>query len=162
MNRRLYRSDSERVLGGVAGGVADYLDADPSTVRVIWAVLALITGGVFFILYIVMWIVVPLGLELPLGPESPQPADGAGASGGEPGAKPGAAAPAAWNAQPSRRRARHSGGGSWIVGVILIGTGLYFLAREYFPWLNPARLWPLGLVVLGVLLLVVAMRRRPA
>ena len=152
MNRRLYRSDSEKVLGGVAGGVAEYLDADPSIVRVIWAVLALITGGVFFVLYIVMWIVVPLG------PESPLPAAAADASGGEPGA----ATPAAWNAQPPRRRARHSGGGAWILGVILIGTGLYFLAREYLPWLNPDRLWPLGLVVLGVLLLVVAMRRRPS
>jgi phage shock protein C len=155
MNRRLYRSDSEKVLGGVAGGVAEYLDADPSIVRVIWAVLALITGGVFFVLYIVMWIVVPFG------PESELPVDAAAASGGEQGGEPGAAAPAAWNARPARRRSRGSGGGSWIVGTVLIGLGLYFLAREYVTWLDVNRLWPLGLVVLGVLLLLVAIRRRP-
>ena len=61
MNRRLYRSRRDSVLGGVAGGVADYLDVDPSIVRIIWAILALVTGGLFLILYIVMWIVVPEG-----------------------------------------------------------------------------------------------------
>ncbi len=61
MNRRLYRSRRDSILGGVAGGVADYFDMDPSIVRVVWAVLALVTGGIFLVLYIVMWIVVPEG-----------------------------------------------------------------------------------------------------
>ncbi len=61
MNRRLYRSRRDSMLGGVAGGVADYFDMDPSIVRVAWAVLALVTGGIFLVLYIVMWIVVPEG-----------------------------------------------------------------------------------------------------
>ena len=61
MNRRLYRSRRDSILGGVAGGVADYFDMDPSIVRIVWAVLALVTGGIFLVLYIVMWIVVPEG-----------------------------------------------------------------------------------------------------
>ena len=61
MNRRLYRSRRDSILGGVAAGVADYFDMDPSIVRVVWAVLALVTGGIFLVLYIVMWIVVPEG-----------------------------------------------------------------------------------------------------
>ena len=93
MNRRLYRSQTESVLGGVAGGVADYFDQDPAIVRVVWALLALITGGVFLILYIVMWIVVPLG------PEPPEVAVG------QP-AVPGVDPVSGWNAQP--RRARRS------------------------------------------------------
>ena len=59
MTRRLYRSRTDTILGGVAGGVADYLDVDPSLVRIIWAILAVVTGGIFVVLYIVMWIVVP-------------------------------------------------------------------------------------------------------
>lgn len=59
MNRRLYRSVHDRVLGGVAGGVADYFDLDPSLVRVAWAILILASVGGFLLLYIVMWIVVP-------------------------------------------------------------------------------------------------------
>ena len=156
MNRRLYRSETEKVLGGVAGGVSEYLDVDPSIVRVVWAILALITGGVFFVLYIVMWIVVPLAPE----PAMPPGADAAGAAEGDPQA-PSAASPS-WMSPPARRARRHSGGGSWVIGLFLIGLGLYFLAREYFPAVNVDRLWPLGLVLLGVVLLLGALRRRPA
>jgi phage shock protein C len=147
MNRRLYRSQTESILGGVAGGVAEYFDLDPALVRVAWALLALITGGVFLILYIVMWIVVPLG---------PEPTPGV-----EPGTTEGADPVSGWNAQPRRAR-RSSGSGSWIFGLVLIGLGLYFLAREYLPDINFNRLWPLGLVLLGVILLFGAIRRRPA
>jgi phage shock protein C len=146
MNRRLYRSQTESVIGGVAGGVAEYLDVDPAIVRVIWALLAIITGGVFFLLYIVMWIVVPLA------PEGEEPTEGNPVA-------PGAAAPSGWNPQPARRARRRSGSGSWIFGLILIGLGLYFLAREYLPNVDFDRLWPLGLVLLGVVLLFGAIRR---
>ncbi len=59
MNDRLYRSRDERVIAGVAGGVAQRFDIDPSLVRVAWVILMLLTGGVFLLLYIVMAIVVP-------------------------------------------------------------------------------------------------------
>lgn len=57
MNGRLYRS-RDRILAGVAGGVADYFDVDPSLVRVMWAV-SIIFGGLTLFIYIVMAIVVP-------------------------------------------------------------------------------------------------------
>jgi phage shock protein C len=60
----------------VAGGVAEYLDVDPSIVRIVWAVLAIVTGGIFFVLYIVMWIVVPEGAQVPGMPRY-QPGPGA-------------------------------------------------------------------------------------
>jgi phage shock protein PspC (stress-responsive transcriptional regulator) len=160
MNRRLYKSPTERVISGVAGGVAEYLDVDPSIVRVVWALLALITGGVFLVLYIVMWIVVP---EVPEGPEVPfTPGEGGPEAIDPATGQPVPASPSTWSAQPVRRARRGSGGGSWVFGLILIGLGAYFLAREYLPDIDVDRLWPLGLVLLGVLLLFAAMRRRPA
>lgn len=153
MNRRLYRSRREEMISGVAGGVAEYLDLDPSIVRVVWAVLALITGGVFFIVYVVMWIVVP---QAPEGPEMAE-AGGADSAGSAPSA--GWVPPSGWAAQSGHRARRHSGGGSWVFGLILIGVGIYFLAREYLPDIDVDRLWPLGLVVLGLLFMVVAFRR---
>jgi phage shock protein PspC (stress-responsive transcriptional regulator) len=149
MNRRLYRSHTESVLGGVAGGVAEYLDVDPAIVRVVWALLALITGGIFFILYIVMWIVVPYG---PDAGEAPA---------GDPAAADGSASPT-WNAQPQRRPRNRSAGGSWVFGLILVVVGLYFLGKEYLPDLDLDRLWPLGLVLVGVVLLFGALRQRQA
>ena len=45
MAERLYRSRDDRMLAGVAAGVAETLDADPSLVRIAWALLAILTGG---------------------------------------------------------------------------------------------------------------------
>ena len=59
MADRLYRSRDDRMLAGVAAGVADTLDLDPSLVRIVWALLTIFTGGIAFVVYIVMAIVVP-------------------------------------------------------------------------------------------------------
>lgn len=64
MNRRFYRSRTDTILGGVAAGLANYLNADPALVRIAWAVLTPLTGGAAFLAYIVAWIIVP---EEPVG-----------------------------------------------------------------------------------------------
>lgn len=60
MTDRLYRSPTDRVIAGVAGGLATYLNLDPSLVRIAWVLLAIFSGGIFVLVYIVMMIVVPL------------------------------------------------------------------------------------------------------
>jgi phage shock protein C len=59
VNERLYRSVDDRVLAGVAGGLADRLGIDPALVRIVWALLGIFSGGIFVLIYIVMAIVVP-------------------------------------------------------------------------------------------------------
>src|SRR5580765_8388181 len=59
MNRRLYRCRHDRRLAGVASGVAEYFELDPSLVRVLWFV-SIFFGGVTLLLYIGMAIIVPL------------------------------------------------------------------------------------------------------
>ena len=59
MTTHLYRSREDRMLAGVAGGLAELWDADPSLVRIIWALLVVLTGGIALVGYIVMAIVVP-------------------------------------------------------------------------------------------------------
>lgn len=56
--KRLYRSRSDRMIGGVCGGLGDYLNIDPTLVRLAFAILAL-AAGPGLPLYIIMWIVVP-------------------------------------------------------------------------------------------------------
>ncbi|MGQ9622460.1 MAG: PspC domain-containing protein [Candidatus Caldatribacteriaceae bacterium] len=58
MERRLYRSRRERILGGVCGGIAEYFGIDPAIVRII-AVLLILVGGGAILAYIVAWIIVP-------------------------------------------------------------------------------------------------------
>ena len=64
MNDRLYRSRDDRMIAGVAGGMAERWDADPSLVRLLWVLATVFTGGIALIVYIVMAVVVP---EDPLG-----------------------------------------------------------------------------------------------
>lgn len=64
MNGRLYRSRDDRIIAGVAGGLAWNLNIDPSIVRILWVVLVPLTGGFILLLYFVMAVIVP---EQPLG-----------------------------------------------------------------------------------------------
>jgi phage shock protein C len=69
--RRLYRSSTDRWIGGVAAGVADYFDVDPLIVRILWIVVAIFTALIpATIVYIVMLIVVP---EEPVDWPQPSP-----------------------------------------------------------------------------------------
>ena len=59
-SRRLHRSTTDRRIGGVCGGVAEFLEADPTIVRLIWAI-SFFVFGVGGILYLILWFVLPLG-----------------------------------------------------------------------------------------------------
>ncbi len=56
--RKLYRSRSDRMLGGVCGGLAAYLGMDPTVVRLI-AVATILLPGPSIIAYLLAWIIVP-------------------------------------------------------------------------------------------------------
>jgi phage shock protein PspC (stress-responsive transcriptional regulator) len=58
--RRLMRSRDHRVIGGVAGGMAEHFDTDPGLIRVLFLVLALFTAGLAAIVYVVLWVITPL------------------------------------------------------------------------------------------------------
>lgn len=76
MSEHLHRSRDDRMLAGVAGGLAEMWDADPSLVRIVWALLTIFTGGVALLVYIVMAIVVPEeddDYERPMPPMPPAP-----------------------------------------------------------------------------------------
>ncbi len=56
---RLYRSRSDRMLAGVAGGIAKYFNVDPTLVRLLFVLFAL-AGGPGLLVYIIMWIIMPV------------------------------------------------------------------------------------------------------
>ena len=59
MDQRLTRSHTDRMLTGVAGGMAEYFDIDPVIIRLLWVLGALFTGGVLLVAYFVMAIIMP-------------------------------------------------------------------------------------------------------
>ncbi|SKC10649.1 PspC domain-containing protein [Dyadobacter psychrophilus] len=65
-NNRLFRNTNSKVLGGVASGIADYLDIDVTIVRVLFVLGVFIPVTFPIILfYIVLWIVMPDGARRP-------------------------------------------------------------------------------------------------
>ncbi|MFI5123792.1 MAG: PspC domain-containing protein [Chitinophagales bacterium] len=58
-HRSLYRSENDKMLGGVCGGLAAYLRIDSSVMRIIYAVLILGSFGTALLLYIILWVVLP-------------------------------------------------------------------------------------------------------
>jgi phage shock protein C len=57
--RRLYRSRADRQMTGVAGGLADYLEVDPTVVRIVWVVAAFTTFPIAPILYFILAMIIP-------------------------------------------------------------------------------------------------------
>jgi phage shock protein C len=172
MADRLYRSRDDRMLAGVAGGLAEMWDADPALIRIVWALLVIFTGGVALLVYIVMAIVVPEADDVvqvhgqPTQPTSSAP-DGTGSA--TPAASGWVSPPpsdrqARAEARAARRAARadrRGTSGGAILGGLLILLGVYFLVRQYLPSIDFNWFWPLALVALGVVLLLSALGRGP-
>jgi phage shock protein C len=58
MERRLYRSKSDRMLGGVCGGLGDYLGIDPTFIRIFFFIIVF-GGGAGFWIYVLLWFLIP-------------------------------------------------------------------------------------------------------
>lgn len=57
--RRLERSSTDKKIGGVCAGIANFFDLDVTLVRFLWLV-AVLFGGTGFLAYLIAWIVIPL------------------------------------------------------------------------------------------------------
>lgn len=172
--RRLYRCRNDRQLAGVAAGMAEYLELDPTVVRILW-ILSAFLGGFTILLYIILAFVMPLE-PLPVAGSTP-PAGAAPAVAdavtGDP-ASDGVAttvtagtidpAPVSWTAPAAHEhRARGEGRLGFGVGIVLVVFGAIALTGPLFPgWVAGVALGPAFLVALGVALVIVAMRRPAA
>jgi len=73
--RRLYRSRKDRILGGVCGGLGEYLNVDPNLIRLLWIFLTFFYG-IAVLVYVAAWILLPeepLEAEVDVQPAPPRP-----------------------------------------------------------------------------------------
>lgn len=140
MNRRLYRCRHDRKLAGVAAGVAEFFDLDPTLVRILWF-LTIFVGGLGILVYIGLAIIVPL----------------------EPLTEGEATAEAAGVTESHRHARRGSGRATTFIGFVLILFGALAFIDVLLPaWSDSWRyLWPAFLVGIGALLVAGAVRREP-
>ena len=133
MNKRLYRSHKEKMIGGVCGGLAEYFDIDPVFVRILFVV-AVFAGGSGVLGYIICWIIIP---EQPYIVPAPAVTDAPQQS---PIAPPTVA-------EPSNHK------GSLSAGVVLIIIGGLFLADNFLPHFHFRDFWPIVMILLGIAIL---------
>jgi phage shock protein C len=132
--KKLYRSEDQRVIGGVCAGLARYFGVDPVLMRLIFAALALVQGlGV--IAYLIIWLVVPDEKDRELSGE-----DSIRANLDD------------MRAQVSQLGSRFSEGqqGTVLIAVILIALGAIFLLGQFVPM---HIVWPVALIAVGGFLL---------
>lgn len=134
MQRRLYRSRSEKILGGVCGGLGEYFDVDPVIVRLTTVVLLFVTGGVVVPLYIASWIIIP---RIPLAFTS----DSATAP----------TAPEVINETPVERETpdERTLFVRILPGALLVLFGAFALLRHEF-WWDWVDLMPVALILIGM------------
>ena len=57
--KKLFRSKSNRMLFGVCGGLGEYLNTDPTVIRILWVILAFSSLGFALLLYLIMALLIP-------------------------------------------------------------------------------------------------------
>ena len=156
MKKRLFRSNTDMMIGGVCGGLGEYLGIDPTIIRIFFVLLALANGAGAWI-YLLLWLVLPRAgqSESTTWEENMRVASGEIR---ERARSLGTALRSALSSDSSHATA--------IVGAVLIAAGALFLLRNldirwlrWLRWLNLGTLWPLLLVAAGVALLVRRVRR---
>lgn len=62
MNKKLYRSNTNRMLCGVCGGIGEYFNIDPTIVRLLWALFA--CSGTGLLAYLIAAVIIPLDMDV--------------------------------------------------------------------------------------------------
>ncbi len=141
--KKLYRTVQDKVIGGVAGGLAEYFDIDVVVFRLLFVLLVLFGGG-GLIAYIVMWIVIPpqkISFQYNNGTTSNQ-----GPANQGPDKQPDDLSDKSRQTPTKKSTPSNT---SLIAGIILIAMGVLFLINRMMPWVNLGNFWPVLLIFGG-------------
>ena len=161
MPTRLERSITDKAVAGVCGGIAEYLQVDPTLVRVFFVLGTIFTGGLGLLGYIVLVVLMPLpGQPVPFVKTSAVTTSTVedAAAGGDPAGAAPLVAPAA-AARPSDPEVAERNRAAF--GIVLIALGAIFLLSNagLFRLVRWDLAWPLVFIAIGALLLVQRARR---
>ena len=170
MEKKLYRDDQRKAIGGVCAGVADYFSMDVTIVRLIF-VLMLILHGMGLVVYFVLWIVLPRKTFSFSNPtvdyKVPPQAQQANTTQGNPfqsntfGSSP--FSNQTFPNQPFPGQQRSTSLVGIVFGVILIVAGGSYLLNDFdiIPDWDFGQLWPIMLIAVGVTLIFAGEKKKP-
>jgi len=172
MEKKLYRDEYNKKIGGVCAGLAEYFQMDVTIVRILFVITA--CGGVGFVPYIILWIVIPAkgydfnrfnnpNVDYTVPPQQPEssfntPPTGGNPFGGNPfGGNPFSTGPA------GIVKVKQKSNAGLIMGVCMIIFGGIILADnlDFFNYFDVWRFWPVTFVAVGGILLVSGQRNKP-
>lgn len=157
MAKKLYRSQSDRIIAGICGGLAEHFDIDSTVIRLIF-ILIMVLGGSGLFVYLFLWLLIPQGPKEPaiineekikeLAEDLKEKVQDLKEDIKE-------------EMKPKMKKAKKRHG--FLFGWILIMVGGLFLFKNFFPWFfhsYAVRYWPLLLIIVGLVLISRAGERK--
>jgi len=153
--KRVYRSETDRVIGGICGGLGDYFELDPVFLRVAFVLLAFL-GGLGVVLYLAAWVLMPVTSKATLPPRQALRENLGDISERAEQLIDRARSPL----RPGERQEPIPR--PYLVGGILVVLGLlmFLYMLGLLSWLKPAPLLAIVVILVGLALLV-GKRQRP-
>lgn len=156
MAKRLYKSREQKVLDGVCGGIAEYFHVDAVLIRIIWVILSIVVGDVIYgiLAYLIAMIIMPAKPVQASPHQHVNHGEGVSAADGQ--AEVYAAEPLDEDQKGNENRQKLM---TWLGAVLILIGGAALFERifsiDISKWLYQysAYLWPLALILLGILLL---------
>jgi len=131
--RKVYRSKTNRMLGGVCGGLADYFNVDVVLIRLL-LVFAFLAGGIGLLAYLIAWIIIP---------EEGSSHQGAATAGDQESGEGFFKPQQAFDRQ-----------GQVVVGLIAILIGFFLLIRQFVPFFPWHTVWPIAIILAGIAIML--------
>lgn len=129
MTQKLMLSNTNKVIGGVCGGLGEYFDVDPVFVRIVAVILGL-AHGFGILAYLIAWIIMPKKPVVLDDNQNEVTVEHVNA------VKP-----------------IHASWRRYWPGMILVGLGVIMLVREYGYWFDWSEFWPVLLILMGLILI---------
>jgi len=158
MEKKLHRNEQHKMIAGVCSGLAEYFSVDVTIVRILFIAMLILHGG-GFLLYVVLWIVLPVKAYSFINPTVDYRVPG-GAFGNPP---PFGNMPPQNPGDPFMGAPKHRSSGTVIVGTILVIIGSFFLLDEFdiIPDWDFSRLWPVSFILVGLAVMMANRKKQP-
>ena len=153
MDKKIHRSQTDKIIAGIAGGLGEHFEVDPTIVRLIF-VLITVLGGSGVLLYLILWVLIPKDPEGKMVIDKDRVKEVAGEIKDKAEAfGKGIKEEFGNESQTTGEKSKKSGG---LFGWILVIAGVLFLINIFYPIsfrYFAFRFWPIGLILLGLVLI---------
>ena len=183
MEKKLFRNEHDKMIAGVASGLADYMQVEVTIIRLLFALSAIFMAGGGLVAYIIMWIIVPVNNDPNLryskfndyynknNPNTPpfgsNPFAGPAGAGNPNWSQPvGDTQKTPFETQPEFNQFRCNDSGRTVAGLLMLVIGCFFLMHnlniipEWFTVSNFFRfMWPVVFIALGIAIIAKSKRK---